>query len=630
VLDLVTGATVRTMGAVPGEPVGGRGVAVSTDGRRAAVLVGLPRASCADSSTLTADGTCGAFVVYDLATGRPLTGAVVTPDGAGSIALAADGAVVAVVGRSGVVTVHDATRGSLVTRVPGLAASSSGPAGTGAGAVVFGPDGTLYATSAAGPVRMIQPRTGAVLRSLPAPPGYSGQHAALGADRLLVVGGPLGLAAFDTHTGRSRWTADLRGSTPDPCPWFAVAPATQRLYCGTHYGEVEERDRITGQRTGRTLDTQLGSVGDLAVTADGSELVAFGAETPAVTRWRLDGSGPVSTRIADGYVAADRFGYDDASLVVARRPPEATKDTDFTDFALWDTVGDRMLDDITPDRRAGLEGMGWAGRGLLVGMDVSELRFAWYDTATRSLVPGARIGPECDHIWPSADGRRAYCGGADGRVTTIDVATRAFVGPTIQVGGWVRSVSATSGGRTVVVTSASDQGPQTSVFDGGTGSRLAGPMTGPAITGVSLGGTLFGTSAGSITRYDLKTLEPLGELAGAHGEVNTLQFSDDGRFLLATSNDQSAALYDVASGERLGDPIETSAPLIYPAFLRPDGRAIAATDAKGVVIWDLDPDHLVAAACAMAGRDLTPSEWTSYLSDLGGYRQTCPGVSARR
>ena len=37
-------------------------------------------------------------------------------------------------------------------------------------------------------------------------------------------------------------------------------------------------------------------------------------------------------------------------------------------------------------------------------------------------------------------------------------------------------------------------------------------------------------------------------------------------------------------------------------------------------------DRALDFACQMAGRNLTPSEWTSYLPDLGTHRQTCPSV----
>ena len=625
IMDVGSGQVVETIETPEGHgPVRGFGVAVSGDGRRAAVLVAVPQSECGSDGGITEHGTCGAFVVYDLDTGRTLVGPVVTPDGPGGIALSQDGASVGVVGDgSGVIMLYDLEAERTVATLPGLAVPTSGEGwGAGATSVTFGQDGLLYVGSTAGTIRTIRPDTGELVATLDAPTGYSNRHLALGSDGVLIAGGTAGLVALDAQSGTSRWAVDLDGTHPDPCPWFAASVATERLYCGSHYGEIEERDRLTGQRTGRVFDTQLGDVGDLAVAPDGSELIVFGAESPAITRWRLDGSGPVSTRIADGYAAMDRFGYDDDTLLVARRPAEATTADDFTDYALWDVGEDRMLDDITPDQRDGLEGIGWAGRGLLTGMDVSELRFGWYDTDRRSRVDGPPIGVECDHLWPSADGTRGYCGGADGQIWTIDAVTRTLAGPSMQVGGHIWSVSATRGAERVVVSSATETGAETVVFDA-SGRVLAGPISGPLLTSVSLDGTLMGTSGGAITRYDLDTLEPLGELAGASGEVNTLQFSDDGTLLLATSNDQTASLYDVATGTRLGDPISTSAPLIYPAFIQPDGAALAVTDAAGIVVWDLDPDHLATAACSLAGRDFTPNEWGTYLAGVGEYRATC-------
>jgi len=40
-------------------------------------------------------------------------------------------------------------------------------------------------------------------------------------------------------------------------------------------------------------------------------------------------------------------------------------------------------------------------------------------------------------------------------------------------------------------------------------------------------------------------------------------------------------------------------------------------------VWDLRPASHQAAACRMAGRDLTRDEWAAHLGELGEYRSTC-------
>lgn len=86
---------------------------------------------------------------------------------------------------------------------------------------------------------------------------------------------------------------------------------------------------------------------------------------------------------------------------------------------------------------------------------------------------------------------------------------------------------------------------------------------------------------------------------------------------------ETVSVYDVATWTRIGDPIPSHSPFIFPGHLRPDGAVVIVTVRDGIQAWDIDPDHLAQAACLMAGRNLTETEWETYLSSMGDYRETC-------
>ena len=74
-------------------------------------------------------------------------------------------------------------------------------------------------------------------------------------------------------------------------------------------------------------------------------------------------------------------------------------------------------------------------------------------------------------------------------------------------------------------------------------------------------------------------------------------------------------------------PRSTSArlePIWAGAAFSSNGTELAVDTEQGIVVWDLDPDHWVDAACDVAGRNLTHAEWDQYIGDLAPYRATCP------
>ena len=135
-----------------------------------------------------------------------------------------------------------------------------------------------------GPVRRFEGRTGRLLRTYRGSPWSSDVALAAGSDGLLVTIGEKRIEAIDVRTGARRWSSAIEGNRRSPCAWPVVSQAADRIYCGSYHGSIVERVRSTGQLTGRVLQTQRGNVGTLQVSADGRDLVDFGAAVAGVDR----------------------------------------------------------------------------------------------------------------------------------------------------------------------------------------------------------------------------------------------------------------------------------------------------------------------------------------------------------
>ena len=123
------------------------------------------------------------------------------------------------------------------------------------------------------------------------------------------------------------------------------------------------------------------------------------------------------------------------------------------------------------------------------------------------------------------------------------------VEPTIKQDGNAWNFTFGSGRRVVFMFDG-----QVTVFDGSTGSVIGTiDVLGTAYT--TAADDLFITNnGGDLTRYDLDTLRPIRTFGGSRGFIHELWGTEDGTFI-ATSSDQFVTLFDVASGESLGEPI---------------------------------------------------------------------------
>ena len=578
----------------------------------------------------TDDRPCVSFSVYELASGRSVRGLITPSFGAGDAAINADGSLVAVAGGyDGELAVYRTADGELLGTLGGLPRPDDLPSDPwikrSTAAVVFGLDGMIYLGSLQGPIRVVDPTSLQVVRTLEAPQLSSNLNLVATPDGLLVGNGRSAIVAVETSTGATRWSEDIY----DPVLWaracssLAVAPTAQRLYCANTLGQIIERELTTGQPTGASFDTQAGWIGDIATASDGRELVAFGG-APVISRWRLDGSGPTVDHIAEGRSVISGYDPTGRMLLVGGDP------------AVWDPVSDEAIDELD-----GSSGALWFGRDLVGGSFAGGN--ALYDVSSHGPVQGRSRPPPNGHnlLWMSPDGTRTYASvveqdpnaGPRCEIWTYDPDRRRRIAPTIRLDAELDGdcsfdahVSATRDGSRVVVTTGTSnyRSRRTTVHDGRTGKQVAGPLHGPIVTSVSPDGVVVGGDvSGGITRYDLETLKPIGTFPGTQSLVTQLRFSADGKILVASSLNQTLSIYDVATRIRLGDPIGNDFPFLTGS-IRPDGKAVATNAPDRVSVWDIDREHLADAACKVAGRNLTPAEWDTYLGNPGDHRATCP------
>jgi hypothetical protein len=210
----------------------------------------------------------------------------------------------------------------------------------------------------------------------------------------------------------------------------------------------------------------------------------------------------------------------------------------------------------------------------------------------------------------------------------VDPDTGQLVGPTIDGGDEfeIWSVALTPD---ALYTSDTTMNGEISLTrrDPRTGVAVGQPT--PNFLNVTAGGgiVIASTVDGRIRELDPMTLQPIGAAFPATtGPTFGLAVDGNGRILMVRSDDRSLRFYDIATRTQLGDPVDldTWPPDAAQAVLRQDGLQAAVKTGSGIVVWDLDPEHWMEAACRLAGRNLTDAEWDQYIGELAPYHQTCP------
>ncbi len=570
-----------------------------------------------DGKGLAVGSAAGTLRLWDVATRRPLGQPL--SDGRGAVAGLAyspDGRILAA-GQGRAVVLWDAATGRP------LGHSLVGAAGTVA-SVAFSPDGrTLAAGAGHGVVlwdvatrrpvgRPFRGHTRDVSTVAFSPDGTT--LAAGSADRTIIL--------WDVAS-HQRLGYILSGHQA-AVTGLAFSPDGNTLISSSSDATLRFWDVALQQQIGSPLTGHTGAVDAVAFSSDGAMMASGGTDHRVILwyvtpRSRIEQSLPLRTAPLHNVV----FSADGGVLATGG---------DNTVW-LWDVTRQRLLAAL--HSQAGTVynvALSPDGRTLAVGTATGHLQF--WDLAThRPLGPAIAADTNTvNSVAFSPDGRALATGSLDGAVRLWDVASRHQLGsPLLGRAGEVWSVAFSPDGR-LLASSGRDHAIR--IWNVATHHLQGAPLVGhtDAVWSVTFSpdGRLLASASwdNTVRLWDVASGRPLGPpLTGHSGSVDVVRFSPDGRTLASGSQDGTVILWDVATHGRIGPPLDAHAGAVWSVAFSPDGATLASVGPDGTVrLWDTSVASWRLRACAVAGRDLTPAEWSTFVGTDIPYQRTCPAT----
>jgi WD40 repeat protein/DNA-binding SARP family transcriptional activator len=134
--------------------------------------------------------------------------------------------------------------------------------------------------------------------------------------------------------------------------------------------------------------------------------------------------------------------------------------------------------------------------------------------------------------------------------------------------------------------------------------------------------------AGSVTLRDASTGRLVRTLTIPNGYNGVIAFSPDSTKIALLAHD-GAEIWNIHTGAQIGTSLPGASPQADnpggPGNLRytPDGHLVMVSPNGLVTIWDTRPAAWDAAACRIAGRQLTRAEWARFVTTQP-YARVCP------
>ena len=117
--------------------------------------------------------------------------------------------------------------------------------------------------------------------------------------------------------------------------------------------------------------------------------------------------------------------------------------------------------------------------------------------------------------------------------------------------------------------------------------------------------------------------ERTGILINANSAVTGLAFIEDGELIAVADADGALSLWDAASHQRIGEPMDGDVGIMKVLASSPAGTLAAGGGSGAIALWDISFESWITRACRLAGRNFFLNEWDQFFPGQQ-YVQTCP------